>query len=565
MHGLDWPHERWSLTDSFESDPLLTTTSSHTVDEAPFSAGSHEPATHAAIRSHYPDRPTSVVAAVRALLSRGWIESAVMLAEATLNDGVPEGLAAELRCTLIAPLITSGHTAEAIAIADRVLAVPDLATTTFDDTAAGRMLALVLQGDFASDHASKVLQEPDRTCHGQARTAIALTGLAHLEWSAGNVAGALCWGRRAATCAASVKSADWRWYPPLMMAEMLGELGEFDDAEKILRQARAEIDQFGLTMHAAQADLIRARLLLRAGRQTAARLTAEACLSSALELGTWRVVPSAESVLALIAFRSGDAALARSYLRRCRETSTYEQGSAARSARDEWIQLLVHTSKEDPSSIEALLHTNLLHRPALFVEEPGAAAWFVRVAMDVGDEKIAIKAIEAAQAVANANIGTPAVATGALHARSLFERNLDGLLDVISEYGDAWARETAIEDLRALLGGGVRSSDWPDSRNVAESGRNDSANAKNTDGLPGKAEFIPPELTETERAIAELVSQGLTNRQIAHRVFLSPHTVNYHLRRIFRKLGINSRVELASQERYAVRREIRSSGRHGSS
>lgn len=178
MHGLDWPHERWSLTDSFESDPLLTTTSSHTVDEAPFSAGSHEPATHAAIRSHYPDRPTSVVAAVRALLSRGWIESAVMLAEATLNDGVPEGLAAELRCTLIAPLITSGHTAEAIAIADRVLAVPDLATTTFDDTAAGRMLALVLQGDFASDHASKVLQEPDRTCHGQARTAIALTGLA---------------------------------------------------------------------------------------------------------------------------------------------------------------------------------------------------------------------------------------------------------------------------------------------------------------------------------------------------------------------------------------------------
>jgi DNA-binding CsgD family transcriptional regulator len=52
-------------------------------------------------------------------------------------------------------------------------------------------------------------------------------------------------------------------------------------------------------------------------------------------------------------------------------------------------------------------------------------------------------------------------------------------------------------------------------------------------------------LTETERAIASLVGKGMTNRQVANRVCLSPHTVNYHLRRIFRKLDIRSRVELA--------------------
>lgn len=50
----------------------------------------------------------------------------------------------------------------------------------------------------------------------------------------------------------------------------------------------------------------------------------------------------------------------------------------------------------------------------------------------------------------------------------------------------------------------------------------------------------------TELAIARLVSDGLTNRQIAKRIYLSPHTVNYHLRRIFRKLDIASRVELAT-------------------
>ncbi|MFI7702185.1 BREX system ATP-binding domain-containing protein [Nonomuraea sp. NPDC049480] len=53
------------------------------------------------------------------------------------------------------------------------------------------------------------------------------------------------------------------------------------------------------------------------------------------------------------------------------------------------------------------------------------------------------------------------------------------------------------------------------------------------------------ELSDTERTVAHLVSQGLTNQQIASRVFRSPHTVNYHLRRIFQKLSIRSRVELA--------------------
>lgn len=53
-------------------------------------------------------------------------------------------------------------------------------------------------------------------------------------------------------------------------------------------------------------------------------------------------------------------------------------------------------------------------------------------------------------------------------------------------------------------------------------------------------------LSDTERIIVALVSQGMTNRQIANRVYLSPHTVNYHLRGIFRKLQVSSRVELAA-------------------
>jgi DNA-binding CsgD family transcriptional regulator len=52
-------------------------------------------------------------------------------------------------------------------------------------------------------------------------------------------------------------------------------------------------------------------------------------------------------------------------------------------------------------------------------------------------------------------------------------------------------------------------------------------------------------LTTAEAQVATLISDGITNREIADRLFLSPHTVNSHLRHIYSKLAINSRAELA--------------------
>jgi DNA-binding CsgD family transcriptional regulator len=45
--------------------------------------------------------------------------------------------------------------------------------------------------------------------------------------------------------------------------------------------------------------------------------------------------------------------------------------------------------------------------------------------------------------------------------------------------------------------------------------------------------------------IATLLAQGKTTREAAAAVFLSPKTIEYHLRHVYRKLGINSRAELA--------------------
>jgi DNA-binding CsgD family transcriptional regulator len=52
------------------------------------------------------------------------------------------------------------------------------------------------------------------------------------------------------------------------------------------------------------------------------------------------------------------------------------------------------------------------------------------------------------------------------------------------------------------------------------------------------------QLTAQQRAIAQLVAAGATNREVAAQLFLSPRTVDHHLRNTFRKLQIRSRVEL---------------------
>jgi DNA-binding CsgD family transcriptional regulator len=100
-------------------------------------------------------------------------------------------------------------------------------------------------------------------------------------------------------------------------------------------------------------------------------------------------------------------------------------------------------------------------------------------------------------------------------------------------------RDDARDELRAALAG----LEQVEAQRFAERARRELRAAGASPRAA--AERDPSELTPHELRVAQLVSQGMTNREAAAALFVSTKTVEHHLRLVFRKLGIRRRAELA--------------------
>jgi DNA-binding CsgD family transcriptional regulator len=195
----------------------------------------------------------------------------------------------------------------------------------------------------------------------------------------------------------------------------------------------------------------------------------------------------------------------------------------------------------------------------------------VRIALAVGDRELAESAVADANRRAALCPGVPSLAAIAAHASGLLTGEIDKLSEAVRLFkrsprslalAAAWedlglahqrqgTGDSGIDALTQALvlfarAGATRDAARLRSRLRALGIRRRVATAEKP--ATGWAA-----MTKSELAVAQLVADGLTNREIAERLFVSPHTVNTHLRQVFAKLEINSRVDLT---RLATERDI---------
>jgi DNA-binding CsgD family transcriptional regulator len=105
--------------------------------------------------------------------------------------------------------------------------------------------------------------------------------------------------------------------------------------------------------------------------------------------------------------------------------------------------------------------------------------------------------------------------------------------------------DAAIESLRDALGEGPFDAAWAEG--AALSTEEAIAYAQRGRGERKRPPSGWESLTPTERDVVRLVSEGLTNKDIAARLFISPRTVQTHLTHVYTKLGLTSRVQLVQE------------------
>jgi DNA-binding CsgD family transcriptional regulator len=188
----------------------------------------------------------------------------------------------------------------------------------------------------------------------------------------------------------------------------------------------------------------------------------------------------------------------------------------------------------------------------------------VRLALALGHREVAVEVAGVVEAGVALAPEVPTVRSVALRCRGMVDHDVEPLIEAV-----AIARETSLliehagacEDAARVLAS-VGRSDEAVALLEEALGRHEGAGAEACAGRlradmralgahPGRRGSRSRQttgwdsLTDTERAVSQLVAEGLTNAAVARRLYMSPHTVNTHLRHIFVKLAVPNRVALA--------------------
>jgi len=351
-------------------------------------------------------------------------------------------------------------------------------------------------------------------------------------------------------------------HPRLLLASVLGSLGLEPEARILINDSAERIRQTSDTMWAPAIPVQSAELALSEGRIGEAAALAKTGIVQAEEQGTSYFSATAWSVVAIAALQGGDLAEAAPAVirgvRRAPDIGFYGRSAIALA------RVRVAEAEGHPERAVATL-SQMCREPTRLVgvllQDPTAAPWWVRVALAQDNLRLAAEVVVTMEHLAQTSDDEyPGLQVSAAHARGLLDRDLLALRAAALGHSRPWAQASAAEDagrtaakaglpeakshLEEAQAGYERIRATRDCQRVERVlrrfGRRARRGRQGTRPVSGWAS-----LTDAERRVAVTVAAGPTNAEAAALLHLSRHTVDFHLRQIFRKLNVGSRVELA--------------------
>jgi DNA-binding CsgD family transcriptional regulator len=274
------------------------------------------------------------------------------------------------------------------------------------------------------------------------------------------------------------------------------------------------------------------------------------------ELNTWGFDNGPDygaAFLVMALLERGELTEARAALDSSREPTTLAEG--ARHWHEARLQLLAAERRD----AEALALADRLERDFAHARNPMTATWrLVRAELRMrgGDDAGARADVAEQLALARAWGGPAAIGRALRVAGELFGEDLEEAIAVLERstlrvelakallaQGRRYRLARRPTDARVPLRRALEVSVTCGATALTEEIRGELAAAgarPRTDVLSG-----PAALTASERRVATLAADGMTNRDIAERLFVTPKTIEVHLSAAYRKLNIGSRRELA--------------------
>ena len=347
-------------------------------------------------------------------------------------------------------------------------------------------------------------------------------------------------------------------------AELLAVLDRTDDALRMSNALLVRAENGHQAWEVRLADSFRARVFLMVGRPGDTLAVLEDRFSSE---GPESIV-GVQDAAALLAW--GRAALHTGKMRELGQATDIASallGGAVPGVERHatWLLVLAAMGRGDAGAARAYLRAgedeprSLL---PLFPLDVTDEVDLARIALAAGDDELAAAACAGAERRARRNPGVATVRGAAAHVRGLVATDADVLAEAVVGFEEGprpIALASALEDAgvalaqrgdhdeavaqlgRALELYAAAHAAWDETR---VRGRLRELGVRRRLVSPKRPDAGWEALTDSELAVVRLVAEGMTNREVASQLYVSPHTVSTHLRHAFSKLGINSRVDL---------------------